>query len=364
MSMRMSFMESRDLSGKESMKSVPWTSTGTPKKILIIRMQAFGDVVISLPYMQALQGLLPTAQFHILTREEFSSIPRTMTIFERVWTIGGGRERMRQWLAAGAILPALFRERYDIVIDLQRNSLSRMIRRLLHPKSYSEFDRYSFRTAGERTKSTIDKLGFTPLLDLVPLLQLRDSTTGLNKLAAANFNPAKKLFVLNPAGNFVTKNWPLEYYIQFARSWLETIDSNVQFAVIGMDSIREKAEHLKNALGGSLVSLVGSTTQLEAFNILQKADLVLTEDSGLMHMACVSRIPVIALFGSTKSVWSKPMGRLSVCLDSSDLECGECAQPACRFGDIHCLSRRTPDSIISIARELIQHNKTAGQAIL
>jgi ADP-heptose:LPS heptosyltransferase len=176
----------------------------------------------------------------------------------------------------------------------------------------------------------------------------------LNKLFSANFNPAKKMFVLNPAGSFVTKNWPLEYYIQFAWTWLETIDSNVQFAVIGMDSIREKAEYLKKTLGGNLISLVGSTTQSEAFNILQKADLVLTEDSGLMHMAWVSRIPVIALFGSTKSVWSKPMGELSVCLDSSDLECGECEQPLCRFGDVHCLTRRTPDSVIIIAKELIQ----------
>jgi ADP-heptose:LPS heptosyltransferase len=121
-----------------------------------------------------------------------------------------------------------------------------------------------------------------------------------------------------------------------------------------MDSIQEKAEYLKNRLGNNLISLVGSTTQSEAFNILQKADLVLTEDSGLMHMAWVSRIPVIALFGSTKSVWSKPMGALSVCLDSSDLECGECARPFCRFGDVHCLTRHTPDSVIKLASELIR----------
>ena len=350
----MSFMESQDLSSKETMESVPWKSFIAPKKILIIRLQAFGDVVITLPYAQALQGMLPLTQFHFFTREEYSSIPRTMALFDHVWTIGGGREKKRQWLAAGAILPALFRERYDIVIDLQRNSLSRLMRRLLHPKSYSEYDRYSCHTAGERTKITIDKLGFAPLPQAVPQLQLRGSTTGLNKLFAANFNPAKKMIVLNPAGNFATKNWPLEYYIQFARTWLEIIDSNVQFAVIGMDSIREKAEYLKKALGKNLISLVGSTTQSEAFNILQKADLVLTEDSGLMHMSWVSRIPVIALFGSTKSVWSKPMGELSVCLDSSDLECGECAQPLCRFGDVHCLTRRTPDSVIIIAKELIQ----------
>ena len=112
-------------------------------------------------------------------------------------------------------------------------------------------------------------------------------------------------------------------------------------------------------LGDKLISLVGMTTQAEAFNILQSADLVLTEDSGLMHMAWVSRIPVIALFGSTKSAWSKPIGKYSVCLDSTDLECGECAQPVCRYNDVHCLTRHTPDRVIMIARELLQRREAA-----
>lgn len=319
-----------------------------------MRFHSFGDVVITLPYMQALQAILPSTQFHFLTRGEFSPLPCNMKLFDRVYTIGGGRNSKQQWFYAFGSLPSLMRERYDIVLDLQRNPLSRMIRRVLHPRSFCEYDRFSLHTAGERIKITIDKLGFAPLPNALPKLELRDNEIGLNKLFSSNFNPAKKLFVLNPAGNFVTKNWPLEYYIQFVRTWLETIETNVQFAVIGVDAILAKAEFLKNRLGDNLISLVGMTTQAEAFNILQKADLVLTEDSGLMHMAWISQIPVIALFGSTKSIWSKPIGGFSVCLDSSDLDCGECAQPLCRFGDVHCLTRHTPDFVIKIARELLQ----------
>jgi heptosyltransferase-2 len=334
-----------------------WTSSKPPKKILVIRFHSFGDVVITLPYVQALKALLPSAQFHFLTREEFSALPHNMTLFSHVFTIGGRRNLKRQWFYVIGSLPSLMRERYDIVIDLQRNSLSRMIRRALHPKSYCEYDRFSLHTAGDRTRITIDKLGLAQVPNALPKLQLRENKIGLNKLFSSNFNPAKKLFVLNPAGNFVTKNWPLEYYIQFARTWMETIDSDIQFVVIGVDSMLAKAEFLKSRLGDNLILLVGSTTQAEAFNILQKADLVLTEDSGLMHMAWISQIPVIALFGSTKSVWSKPIGEFSVCLDSSDLDCGECAQPSCRFGDVHCLTRHTPDFVIKIAKELIQKRR-------
>jgi len=346
---------------KETVFTVPWTGTTAPAKILVIRMQAFGDVVITLPYVQALRAVLPAAQFHFLTREEFSSLPENLTMFKRVHTLGGGRNPGRQWLKAVRLLPSLLQEHYDVVIDLQRNTLSRMIRTALHPKSYCEFDRFSLHTAAERTKNTIDTLGFAPLPSLLPRLELRDTSTGLDQLLSANFNPAKKLFVLNPAGSFETKNWPLDYYVQFVQAWSETIDGNVQCLIMGTESILAKSEYLKNRLGDKIISLVGSTTQSQAFNILQKADLVLTEDSGLMHMAWVSQIPVVALFGSTKSAWSKPIGRFSLCLDSSDLECGECARPTCRFGDIHCLTRHTPEVIVKIAHGLLLRKESDAQ---
>ncbi len=342
----------------ESFQHRSWTSSKPPKKILVIRFHSFGDVVITLPYLQAFKNTLPQIELHLLTREECSDIPRHAVMFAKVHALEDRRNAKLLFAKVVALYSFLLRERYDIVIDLQRNSSSRMIRRALHPKSYCEYDRFSLHTAGERTRITIDKLGFTQLPNELPKLVLHDNKIGLNKLFSSNFNPAKKLFVLNPAGNFITKNWPLEYYVQFARTWLETIDSNVQFAVIGVDAMLAKAEFLKKRLGNNLISLVGSTTQAEAFNILQKADLVLTEDSGLMHMAWISQIPVIALFGSTKSVWSKPIGKFSVCLDSSDLDCGECAQPSCRFGDVHCLTRHTPDFVIKIARELFKKNRS------
>jgi heptosyltransferase II len=342
----------------ESFQHRSWTSSKLPKKILVIRFHSFGDVVITLPYLQALKNTLPHVELHLLTREECSDIPRHAVMFAKVHTLEGRRITKLLLAKVVALYPSLLRERYDIVIDLQRNSLSRIIRRALHPKSFCEYDRFSLHTAGERTKITIDGLGFTQLPNVLPKLELRDNNIGLDKLFSANFHPAKKLFVLNPAGNFVTKNWPLEYYVQFVRTWMETIDSNIQFAVFGVDSMLAKANYLKNRLGDNLISLVGSTTQTEAFNVLQKADLVLTEDSGFMHMAWVSQVPVIALFGSTKSVWSKPIGKFSVCLDSSDLDCGGCAQPSCRFGDVHCLTRYTPDFVIKIARDLIKKSRS------
>jgi heptosyltransferase II len=342
---------------KETIHALPWNSRTYPEKILAIRLQALGDTIITLPYLQALHAIWPSSQIHFLTREEFSDLPRAMKIFDTVYTIGGGRDRTRQIGHAVSLVPRLRREHFDIVIDLQRNTLSRMLRRILHPKSFSEFDRFSLNTAGDRTRKTIDSLGARSLPELLPRLDLRETSHGLSMLNAAGYRADKKLIVLNPAGNFITKSWPLDHFLGFANTWIDNVDSEVQFLVLGTEQLREKARYLKEKLGNKLINLVGRTAPSEAFVILKKADLVVSEDSGLMHMAWVAQVPLIALFGSTRSIWSKPLGNWSVSFDSSDLECGECLQPLCKFGDVRCLLRYSPDFVLETARALVARRR-------
>jgi ADP-heptose:LPS heptosyltransferase len=274
-------------------------------------------------------------------------------MFHRVHTIGGGRETAGQFASTVNLLPQLRREKYDVVIDLQRNALSCFVRRLVHPRSFSEFDRFSANSAGERTRKTINELGLEPIDESTPPLHLRDEYRGMEKLAANGYNPSKFLIVLNPAGSFVTRLWPLKNYLEFALRWKEKLDPDVQFIILGLNTIMEKALVLKSTLGDRLINMVGTTTTSEAFNILRHANLVLSEDSGLLHMAWVAGVPTVALFGSTRSVWSKPLGKRSVCLDSSDLECGECLQPTCQFGDVRCLTRHTSEFVLDVARRLL-----------
>ena len=70
----------------------PWTKVSPPRRILAIRLQAMGDVVITLPYLQGLRNALPTGvRLDFLTREETEDIPKNIDLFDRVFTIGGGR---------------------------------------------------------------------------------------------------------------------------------------------------------------------------------------------------------------------------------------------------------------------------------
>src|SRR5712692_8913345 len=131
---------------------------GLPSRILAIRLHAFGDTVLTLPYLQALRRLVPTATLDFLTSKEVADLPKSVVFFDRVFEIGGGRNPRRQLLHALTLAPRLRMRGYDMVVDLQRNRVSRVVRMLLHPRSWSEFDRFSPMPAGERTRHTIEAL--------------------------------------------------------------------------------------------------------------------------------------------------------------------------------------------------------------
>jgi ADP-heptose:LPS heptosyltransferase len=88
---------------------------------------------------------------------------------------------------------------------------------------------------------------------------------------------------------------------------------------MGVGKISDKANYLKGKLGEKLVNLVGKTSPLQAFAIVQDLHFVLSEDSGLMHMAWVSGIPTLALFAGQKNVRPQPLGKHSGFLHSEDI---------------------------------------------
>jgi heptosyltransferase II len=331
-----------------------WTNTKSlPKRILAIRTQAMGDVMITLPYLQYLRrSLPPSVRLDLLTREETDPVPRHIALFDNVYSIGGARNLKKIFFLALLKLPRLLLRRYDVVIDLQNNNYSNIIRKVIRPGAWSVFDKSSPVAAGERTRLTIEALGLGKCA-MDTSFQLKDEDRGRTFLDNAGWNGSDALVVLNPAGLNATRNWPIQNYISFARLWLQQ-RPDTRFLVLGTDFITEKKNRLKEALGDRLFDLVGQTSPLEAFEILQHATLVLSEDSGLMHMAWVSGIPTLVLFGSTRSYWSRPLGEHSFFLDSSDLPCGNCMESVCRWGDNRCMTRHTPEKVLDHAFSLLR----------
>jgi ADP-heptose:LPS heptosyltransferase len=334
----------------------PWIKKNLPKKILAIRLQAMGDTVITLPYLQQLRNDFPASvQIDFLTRVETEPIPKNLVLFNRVYSIAGKRNFKKQLFFTLLLLPKLLFRHYDVIIDLQNNILSRLVRKTLRPVAWSEFDKHSPIAAGERTRLTIEAVGLGKN-KAAEKFQLKSELEVKGLLKKNGWDEKKDLVVLNPAGFSETRSWPLGYYSLFAKLWLNEFPQT-QFLIMGLPFINTKAKTLKSNLEENLITLIDKTNVAEAFAILQYSKFVLSEDSGLMHMSWISGISTFALFGSTRSDWARPLGEHTDFVDSSDLECGNCMQGKCKWGDTRCLTRYNPEIIFEKAKALINKTK-------
>jgi ADP-heptose:LPS heptosyltransferase len=339
-----------------SINSKKWTKPGSPKRILAIRMHAMGDVIITLPYLQDLRNNLPgSVQIDLLTRYETDPIPKNLILFDKIFSVAGKRNLKAIKFFTFLLLPKLLLRRYDIVIDLQNNRLSRTIRKIINPAAWAEFDSTSPIPAGQRTKNTIDAIGLNKN-KAADKLFLKNDLNAKQILLDNGWDGKKDLVVLNPAGVFETRNWPIENYISFAKLWLKEFPYT-QFIIIGISFIKDKADLLRNELKENIICLIDKTNIAEAFAILQQTKFVLSEDSGLMHMSWVSGKPTFGLLGGTRPDRGQPEGKFSAFLDSSDLECGCCMQEKCKWGDTRCLTRYSPEFVFEKAKELISKSK-------
>ncbi len=337
----------------ERINARPWHAPSPPRRILAIRLQAFGDTVLTLPYLHALRRQLPGAALDFLTRKEVSAVPKSVVLFDCVFEIRGGRDPIRQLLSALVLLPRLLARRYDIVIDLQRNRLSRLVRYALGVRSWSEFDRFSPALAGERTRRTIEAIGLGSMR-VYPDLVMRHPNVGLRKLRAAGWDGERDLVVLNPAGAFPDRNWPLQCYVEFSRMWNEHRNRSCQFLLLGLPRIADKAAALRRLVGEDVIDLVGQDTADEAFSILRRATLVVSEDSGLMHLSWVAGTPTIGLFGASRSVWAAPHGNYSALVNVCRQPDGVCMGGRCAEGRPHCLALLEPASVVDVGRRLVE----------
>ncbi len=328
-----------------------WPHATAPRRILAIRLQALGDTMITLPYLLGVRRRFPDAELHLLTREEVAAVPKAMAQFDRVIALGGDRNRFRIWLSAIRHTPALLARRYDVVLDLQNSRISNFLRRAIRPESWSTFDRHSPRPAGERARRTIAAaLGIDAGMHTA--FELRGDGPDVDDLLLEHgWKAGCDLVVLNPAGFSPARAWPTANYIEFARLWIGRHPRS-QIVLLLLPSKRAKATEISTALGEHCIDLTGRADQLTAFTIVGRARLVLSEDSGLMHMAWIQGTPTLALFSDSRRDWSAPQGSWSDCLDSSDLPCGPCGLEICKFGDNRCLTRYSARQVFERAEKL------------
>jgi heptosyltransferase-2 len=117
---------------------------------------------------------------------------------------------------------------------------------------------------------------------------------------------------------------------------LALLQEHQDIVVLGTAADGESAREISRMAPGKVQDLTGRTSLTEAAAIMAGARAVVSNDSGLMHLAGYIGVPVIGLFGSTSPVWTRPLGKRSLAMGSTE-PCSPCFRRTCRYGHYRCL---------------------------
>jgi len=264
-------------------------------KVLVVRFSSIGDVVLTTPVVRALKNQL-NCELHFITKKAFKGILENNPNVDKIYTI----EK-----SINEVISELKTEKYDYVIDLHKNVRTFALKRKLGCKSYSfpklNLEKWllvNFKRAAMPEKHVVDRYFETvkPLgvvNDNLPCDYFIQTQDEIN--ISEVFDLAPKSYVTIAIGaQFATKRMPF--------SKLEGIIQKIQKPIIlvGGPTDKELAHRLVERFSGkALYSACGNFNLSQSASIVQRSAVLLTNDTGMMHIASCFEIPTVSVWGNT-----------------------------------------------------------------
>ena len=331
------------------------------KKILIVKPSSLGDVVHSLPLLNAIHVCFPKAEVHWVIAKGLEGLLEGHPLINRLIIIN--KDLWKKLSKAGSTLKEirqLFKdlrnEKYDLVIDLQGLLRSGLITMATHAPVRIGFAEaregsrlfYTLKVRGGKGVHAVDrylKVAAELGCDAADIsFPFPVSGAGSRKIQDLK-NRLGDYAVIVPGARWKTKIWPAENFGRVAQGL------SVRSIVIGSRVDSRIAEQVVSSSGGKALSLAGETNLGELIEIMRDARVVITNDSGPMHIAAALHVPVIALFGPTSPVLTGPYGTGHIVLQSHSA-CVPCFKRECN--DIKCMKEITPGAVSQEVKKVLK----------
>lgn len=306
-------------------------------KVLLLRFSSFGDVLQTLSVVGRIREAYPHAEIHWATRAEYVPLIESHPGVAKVWSLpkGGGLGELTRLGAA------LKQERYTHIYDAHNNLRShvlcaqlnglfgwrrrlgrhRFLRRSIY--RWRRFVLFRFRRnifpqpfSGQfALLEPLVKWGLTPVAPPAPQLFLDPARAAkVREQLPADFD---RFVALAPSAAFVLKRWPLDHWRDLIRTMRDT-----KFVVLGGPEDRFLAE-LPAVAPERVVNLAGKLSLRESADVVAAADALVSNDTGLMHVAEQIGKPCVALMGPAPFGFpSRPATRIL----ELDLPCRPCSK--------------------------------------
>lgn len=331
-----------------------------PRHVLILRRRAVGDIIVSLPLVRALRSLWPQTRFSMVVDRMAAELIEHSGAVDEVLVYAppsGAAARLvhdLKWIAK------LHAEEYDVTLDLlgtpQTAQWTRLIgsrvrmgrRRRWRSWAYNyllEPCHGEVRFAGDELLDFARALG-ARVEDWEPAAVLLPDDSGPSGAPPAGKGP---WVVLHAPANWEAKAWPVRHWVELAR----------RLSAAGIERMELSwgpgEEEWRDAImrgTEGLVQVMPPTTLLELARRLSRCDLLVSIDSGPVHLAVAEGTPTLTLFGSTdERGWhhSSSIHRVLV----HEVECRPCDLTVCPVEGHPCLDSLPPAQVCAAALELL-----------
>lgn len=352
--------------------------------ILLIRLRLIGDVVFTTPVIGALRRRYPDARLLYLVEESAAPVvaanPDLSSVI--VVTHSRGLQRLKD---DAALAWRLRRERVDIAIDMHGGPRSAWLTWATHAPVRVGYDvpgrAWMYTDTVHRPRTYQPRHAVVNQWDLLaavdPALAVapdpaRDRTrmpvvadTALPQFVDAARDTAPRLALLHVSAGNVFRRWPESSFAQVAAALAEPPHDCAVLITAGPSDRAAASRILTEArrLAGSRATRIIdaerlSLTELRA--VCDHAALFIGGDSGPLHIASTSDVPIVALYGPTKPERSEPWRPASIPtanVEPGPLPCRPCDQRVCAPGDYRCLTMISPAMVVERAAALLEASR-------
>jgi heptosyltransferase-2 len=329
--------------------------TSHPARTLVISPNWIGDAVMAQPLLQLLKAAHPGRPIDVLAPPAVSPVWRQMAEVAEVLETPfrhGALQLKERWRYARLLRRRGYADAY-ILPNTLKYALIPWLAGIACRVGYKGESRYGLINVMHHDD--------TPPRPMVPFYAALAGAAGAparcdlpkprmavsdEQVAAAcakvGLDPVRPLVVFAPGAEFgVAKRWPPAHFGQLAQ-YILTRDPQAQVALLGSPKDADTCNEVIAAAGAGtpaspgLVSLAGKTSLSDAIALIARAAAVVSNDSGLLHIASALNRPVIAIYGPTDPDHAPPFSDLAASI-SLRLDCSPCRQRECPLGHQNCM---------------------------
>lgn len=341
------------------------------KQILIVGPSWVGDMVMAQSLFQALKKEQPGAEIHVLapawTRPLLARMPEVAATLEMPF--GHGELRLGDRQKLGLALKGKYRQAIVLPNSLKSALIPffaeipvrtgwrgemrfwllndiRLLRKRAYPLMVQRFVALAYPPGA-------------PLPDPLPAPRLVAATRRIPALLdQLGLDRVRPVLALCPGAEFgPAKRWPERHYAAVAE---DRIAAGWQVWIMGSGKDAAVAEGIAAELPAAAREhcqlLAGRTELADAIDLLSVADAVVSNDSGLMHVAAALDRPLVAVYGSTSPDFTPPLGD-QVAIESIPVECGPCFKRECPQGHLKCLEDLPPGQVLDGLEQVLRQRR-------